>query len=103
MFFAKFRRGTLCVDTNGMQRFFAPTFFELLYLFWLFRHFHHVPLNVLGDRDRSWVERVCSSGPGVPGDPELVIGVVDCDLPAPKKQAQPAQAFHPREAERTAR
>ncbi len=94
MWFARIRRGTLCVETYAGKRFFAPSFFQRLYLFWLFRHFHRLPLNVLGARDRACVERVCSRK-GVAGDPELVVGIVECELLPPKKASQPAPLFQP--------
>jgi hypothetical protein len=97
MWFARFRRGTLCIETNGMQRFFAPTLTEHIYLFWLFRHFRRLPLNVLSERDRAWLERVCSR-PGVPPDPDFVVGVIECDLPAPKKAPHTAPLFRPETA-----
>ena len=95
--FARLLRGTLCVESNGIRRFFTPTLLERLYLLWIFRNFHHLPLNVLGPKDRACIERVCAR-PGVGGDPDLVVGVVECEMVPPKKAAQAASLFHPQAA-----
>ncbi|HVZ60018.1 MAG TPA: hypothetical protein VG892_04460 [Terriglobales bacterium] len=93
MVLARLLRGTLCVETNGIQRLFAPTLLQRIYLFWVFRNFQRLPLNVLNENDRACVERACSR-PGTAGDPDLIMGVVECDLPPPKKAAQSAPLFH---------
>jgi hypothetical protein len=94
----------LCVETNGMERFFAPTLLERIYLFWVFRNFRRLSLNVLSEKNRACIERVCGR-PGVAGDPDLVVGVVECELALPKKSVQPAVVFpaHATHAKRAAR
>jgi hypothetical protein len=94
MWFARLRRGTLCVETNGIKRFFAPTLLDRLYLLWLFRNFRHLPLSVLTEKNRAYVEQVCTR-PGAGGDPDFEMGVVECELAAPKKASQSTPLFRP--------
>jgi hypothetical protein len=101
---ARLHRGILCVETNGVQRYFAPTLLQRLYLLWLFRNFRRLPLSVLSTNNRACLERVCAR-PAVPGDPDLVMGVVECELTPQKKTPQSvplfrAQASEPKRAAR---
>jgi hypothetical protein len=98
MLLARLRRGILCVETNGLQRFFAPTVWQRLYLLWVFRHFRRLPLGVLSESNRACVERVCNQ-PAVAGDPDLVMGVVECELTPLKKAPQPAPLFRTQTSE----
>mgnify|MGYP006213217867 CR=1 FL=1 len=101
---ARLQRGMLCVETNGLQRYFSPTLWQRLYLFWVFRHFRRLPLGVLSPGNRACVERVCTR-PAAGGDPDLVMGVVECELSPPRKAAQSVRLFHPQasQAKRAAR
>ncbi len=104
MWFARLLRGTLCVETNGIQRYYAPTLLERLYLFWVFRNFRRLPLSVLSAKNRACIDRVCTR-PGVANDPDLVMGVVEYQLAPPKKAAQTALMFRsqPVQVKRAAR
>ncbi|MGE0407245.1 MAG: hypothetical protein AB7O65_13190 [Candidatus Korobacteraceae bacterium] len=104
MWLARLRRGTLCVETNGHQRFFSPTLWQRLYLLWVFRHFRRLPLGVLNSSNRACVERICEH-PSVENDPDLVMGVVECEMTPPKKASQAVAFFHPQtsQAKRAAR
>jgi hypothetical protein len=102
MSLARLRRGILCVETNGLQRFFAPTLWQRLYLLWVFRNFRRLPVGVLSAGNRAWLERVCEQ-PVVAGDPDFVMGVVECELTPQKKSSQAvlffrSQASEPKQA-----
>jgi hypothetical protein len=86
------------VETNGLQRFFAPTMWQRLYLLWVFRNFRRLPLGVLSEGNRVCVERVCAR-PAVAGDPDLVMGIVECELTPLKKASQSVPFFHPQASE----
>ena len=50
MWFEKLFSGVLCVLTPLGPRYIKPSFGQRIYLLWVFRHFHILPLQVLNSR-----------------------------------------------------
>jgi len=59
MLLDKLSQGVLRVLTPLGPRYVSPSFFQRLYLLWIFRNFHTLPVKVLSLRQRRWVDRMC--------------------------------------------
>ncbi len=75
--------GVLRVLTPLGPRYVNPSFLQRIYLLWLFRNFHTLPVRVLSPRQQRWVEMMCAehgfvSVPGVRGFEEMpVLGTLE--------------------------
>ena len=75
--------GVLRVLTPLGPRYVNPSFFERLYLLWIFRNFHTLPVRVLSRGQLRRVDAICSrhgfvSFPGVNGSFETpIIGTLE--------------------------
>ena len=56
---SKLRWGVLRLVTPVGPRYVQPTFWERVYLLWVFRHFEGLPQNVLSGRARRLIEDLC--------------------------------------------
>jgi hypothetical protein len=63
MLMEKLARGVLRLQTPLGPRFVAPTFWQRIYLLWMFRNFQTLPLQVLTARQLRFLDRVCSDRP----------------------------------------
>ena len=59
MWLSKLRWGVLRLVTPVGPRYVKPTFWERLYLLWVFRNFSVLPQNVLSGRARTLIENLC--------------------------------------------
>lgn len=59
MWLEKLTRGMLRVLTPLGPRYVNPSFWQRLYLLWLFRNFHTLPVKVLSTRQQQRVEHIC--------------------------------------------
>ena len=64
MLMEKLARGVLRLQTPLGPRFVVPTFWQRLYLLWLFRNFDHLPPQVLSRSQLRFLDRLCSDRPG---------------------------------------
>jgi hypothetical protein len=60
MWMEKLSDGVLRVLTALGPRHIRPTFSQRVYLLWIFRHFHVLPLQVLRPRQRKLIETLCA-------------------------------------------
>jgi len=60
MWLQKLSDGVLCVLTPLGPRYIRPTFLQRVYILWIFRHFHLLPLQVLSGRQRALIESLCA-------------------------------------------
>jgi hypothetical protein len=60
MWMQKLSDGVLRVLTPLGPRYIRPTFLQRLYILWIFRHFHVLPLQVLNGRQRALIESLCA-------------------------------------------
>ncbi len=61
MLIDKLSDGVLCILTPLGPRYIQPTFWERLYLLWIFRHFPTLPQQVLHFREQRFFESLCRS------------------------------------------
>lgn len=55
----KLRSGVLKLLTPVGSRYVSPSFWERVYLLWVFRHFEVLPQNVLSRRAHTLIENLC--------------------------------------------
>ena len=60
MWMQKLSHGVLRVLTPLGPRYIRPTFLQRVYILWIFRHFHLLPLQVLSGRQRALIESLCA-------------------------------------------
>ena len=60
MWIEKLSDGVLRVLTPLGPRYIRPTFLQRIYILWIFRHFHVLPLQVLSGRQRALIESLCA-------------------------------------------
>ena len=60
MWMQKLSDGVLRVLTPLGPRYIRPTFLQRVYILWIFRHFHVLPLQVLSRRQRALIESLCA-------------------------------------------
>jgi len=60
MWMQKLSDGMLRVLTPLGPRYIRPTFLQRIYILWIFRHFHVLPLQVLSGRQRALIESLCA-------------------------------------------
>src|SRR2546429_5702529 len=60
MWMQKLSDGVLRVLTPLGPRYIRPTFLQRIYILWIFRHFHVLPLQVLSRRQRALIESLCA-------------------------------------------
>ena len=60
MWMENLARGVLRVLTPLGPRYLKPTFLQRVYLLWIFRHFHTLPVKVLSGRQLRMVEGLCA-------------------------------------------
>ncbi len=91
----KLRAGVLRLRTPLGVRYVQPTFSERLYLLWVFRHFAHLPAQVLTGRAQALVTDLFSpqrsSQPGAAAffSDQPIIGTVE-RMPQPGESPAPA-------------
>jgi hypothetical protein len=61
MWMQKLSDGVLRVLTPLGPRYLRPTLLQRLYILWIFRHFHVLPLQVLSRRQRALIESLARS------------------------------------------
>jgi len=95
MLLEKLADGVLCVLTPLGPRYVRPTFWQRIYLLWIFRHFQALPPQVLSPRAQRFVERLCEAeGFGAVGANPFqdapMLGIVERrpELPSSKKAAK---------------
>lgn len=81
----KVRAGVLQLSTPNGSVCVKPPFKERLLLLWIFRNFKILPEQVLGEREKKFIDRLRNSDlPALPGnfgrDEGLVIGTVDYEF-----------------------
>jgi hypothetical protein len=59
MWLEKLTQGMLRVLTPLGPRYVNPSFWQRLYLLWLFRNFHTLPVKVLSVRQQRRLEQIC--------------------------------------------
>jgi hypothetical protein len=59
MLLDKLTQGVLRVLTPLGPRYVNPSFFQRLYLLWIFRNFHTLPLKVLRPHQQRRIDRMC--------------------------------------------
>jgi hypothetical protein len=59
MWLEKLSQGVLRVLTPLGPRYVSPTFVQRLYLLWIFRNFHTLPVKVLSTGQRRRIDRMC--------------------------------------------
>lgn len=59
MWIEKLVAGVLRVLTPLGPRYIKLSLTQRIYLLWVFRHFHVLPLQVLTRRQRRWIDRLC--------------------------------------------
>jgi len=52
--------GVLRVLTPLGPRYVNPSFVQRIYLLWIFRNFHTLPVRVLSPRQQRWFETICA-------------------------------------------
>lgn len=62
MLLEKLSSGVLRVLTPLGPRFLKPSFFQRIYLLWVFRNFPTLPLKVLSHRQQKLIEAMCDEG-----------------------------------------
>ncbi len=60
MWIEKLYEGVLRVLTPLGPRYVKPSFLERIYLFWIFRNFPTLPVNVLSTTQKKRIERICA-------------------------------------------
>ncbi|HMK31216.1 MAG TPA: hypothetical protein VK473_16150 [Terriglobales bacterium] len=90
----KLVRGVVVVRTRNGVHYIRPGFFECVRLLWIFRHFTVLPENVLGSRQRRFVESLCVKARPVIWGVDMntqCIGTIEWNRPA----AKPASGVKP--------
>ena len=60
MWIDKLESGVLCVRTPLGPRYVQPSFWQRVYLLWMFRHFPSLPYLVLNGRQQRLIDELCS-------------------------------------------
>ena len=60
MLIEKLAAGVVQVQTPIGPRYLTPTFFQRVYLLWMFRNFPNLPHVVLSPRQQRLIDRMCS-------------------------------------------
>lgn len=86
MWIEKLADGVLRVDTAIGPRYIRPSFLERAYLLWTFRNFDSLPQQVLNQRQRQLIDRLCQEQVFVPmaaigGFEQPVIGTIENRTP----------------------
>jgi hypothetical protein len=99
MWIARICRGLLQVSRDSDSRYVKPSVWERLYLLWTFRNFRILPQEVLNQRQRKLVGRLCSRARQLKADDvdaAYVIGTVELySLPPKKTAAREVPVLHP--------
>jgi hypothetical protein len=77
--------GVLRIMTPLGPRYLKPSILERLYLMWVFRHFHALPVKVLSRRQQRLIESMCENGQFV----SFGMGVEDAPLIGTLEQRPP--------------
>jgi hypothetical protein len=107
MWMAKLSDGVLRVMTPLGLRYIKPTFWQRLYLVWIFRHFDVLPQQVLSRREQQLIDSLCASHDfismrqGSRWDEFPIIGTVERRLPAMVEEPQIRRATGVAESART--
>lgn len=87
----KLRTGLLELGTNRGSLYATPSFYERLYLLWIFRNFHSLTRRVLTQRQQRFVDRLAESATKLEGGalhrPCLIGTVEDVGEIAPRSKA----------------
>src|SRR5512133_726418 len=87
----KLRTGLLELRTNRGSLYATPSFYERLYLLWIFRNFHSLTRRVLTQRQQRFVDRLAESSTKLEGGalhrPCLIGTVEDVGEIAPRSKA----------------
>ena len=98
MWLEKFFSGVLRVLTPLGPRYLQPSFAQRLYLLWIFRNFHTLPVKVLTSRQRRFVESMCAAdlfvsfGAGIDDAPLLGTLEQRPPMPEPVLQRRPSSS-----------
>jgi len=60
MWLEKLSWGVLRVLTPLGPRYVNPSFLQRIYLLWIFRNFHTLPVKVLSARQQKWIDGMCA-------------------------------------------
>jgi hypothetical protein len=86
MWIEKMSSGVLRVLTPVGPRYIRPELAQRLYLLWIFRHFHLLPVQVLSPWQRRWIDGLCTQHRFVAAhkanalDDQPLLGTVDWHL-----------------------
>ena len=96
MWLEKLSQGVLRVLTPLGPRYVSPTFVQRLYLLWIFRNFHTLPVKVLSTGQRRRIDRMCLRHGFVP--PRELGGILETPVLGTLEQRPPieAQSLPPR-------
>ncbi len=89
MWMEKLSYGVLRVLTPLGPRYLSPSFWQRLYLLWIFRNFETLPVKVLSQRQQKRIEEMCARYGFVS---VLERGVVDTPLLGTLEQRPPVAA-----------
>lgn len=93
MWLEKLLSGVLRVMTPLGPRYLRPSFFQKLYLIWIFRNFDTLPLRVLNRRQQRLVESMCAENRflsiGVGVDDAPLLGTLEQRPPVPPSAVPP--------------
>lgn len=84
----KLSLGVLRMLTPLGPRYLRPSFFQRLYLLWLFRNFRTLPTKVLSPRQQRFIERMCAEGRFI----SFGMGVDDAPLLGTLEQRPPVSS-----------
>lgn len=94
MWLEKIFCGVLRVHTPLGPRYLKPSFFQRVYLLWIFRNFQTLPLKVLSERQQRLVEVMCQNGGfvmlGAGFDDAPLLGTLEQRPPVPALPRRPS-------------
>ena len=76
----KIRTGIVELRTDMGSVYASPSFWERIYLLWMFRNFHRLPKQVLNRHQRQMIDKLCRSASvnrNIPTARTLIIGAVE--------------------------
>jgi len=93
MWLEKLSSGVLRVLTPLGPRYLKPSFFQRMYLLWVFRNFQTLPFKVLSGRQQKLIEAMCDEDRfvslGIGFDDAPVLGTLEQRPPATTQAAPP--------------
>lgn len=93
MWLEKLSSGVLRVLTPLGPRYLKPSFFQRMYLLWVFRNFQTLPFKVLSGRQQKLIEAMCDEDRfvslGIGFDDAPVLGTLEQRPPVSEQAAPP--------------